>query len=131
MRELLPALERRNAFSGATLCALSEPLSPPEGRSPLEGRSPDSRALAVRTNEGLVSPCKRTLQNCPGPSSKKARRSLPCPGPPHRGAPPHHGAPRRRSADRPPGRRGSKGQKPAPNVSDLLQQHRKATVCVC
>ncbi|XP_064157761.1 protein phosphatase 1D-like [Anguilla rostrata] len=117
--ELLPALERRNAFSGATLRALSDPLPPP-CLSPPEGRSPESRALAVRTNEGLASPCKRGLQNSPGPSGKKGRRCPPCPGPA-----------RRRNAERAAGRRGNRGQKQPPTVTDLLQQHRKATVCVC
>ncbi|KAJ8257095.1 hypothetical protein COCON_G00192470 [Conger conger] len=110
--ELLPALERRSAFSEAPLCALSDPL--PLCMAPPEGRSPESRALAVRTNEGLAPPTKRPLQNCPGPAGKKARRS----------------SPHRRNTDRTPGRRGSKGQKQPPNVTDLLQ-HRKATVCVC
>ncbi|KAJ8280944.1 hypothetical protein GJAV_G00061340 [Gymnothorax javanicus] len=114
--ELLPALERRNAFSGAALCALSNPLLPAR-LAAAEALSPESRALAVRTNEGPTSPpCKRTLHPCAGPAAKKARRSPPC---------------RRRHSDRTPNRRGSKGQKQGPNVTDLLQQHRKATVCVC
>ncbi|KAJ8360565.1 hypothetical protein SKAU_G00170900 [Synaphobranchus kaupii] len=76
--ELLPALERRSAFSGAMLCALSDPPSP--CLTPPGGRSPDSRALAVRTNEGVVvAPLKRTLQSSPGPSGKKARHSPPLP----------------------------------------------------
>ncbi|KAG9340559.1 hypothetical protein JZ751_021381 [Albula glossodonta] len=123
--ELLPTLERRNGLSGAALCALSEPLTP--RLPPTEGRLPDSRALAVRTNEGVASPCKRTLQNSPSPIGKKARRSLG--RSPH--SPPSPTAARRRNGERPAVRRSSKGQKPSPKVSELLQQHRKATVCVC
>ncbi|KAJ8403891.1 hypothetical protein AAFF_G00347590 [Aldrovandia affinis] len=117
--ELLPTLERRNGLSGATLCSLSDVL--------FDRLSPDSRALAVRTNEGAASPCKRTLENSPVPAGKKARRTL-ARSP---GSPPFPGMPRRRSSERPAVRRAAKGQKPSPSVSQLLQQHRKAAVCVC
>ncbi|XP_036392926.1 protein phosphatase 1D-like [Megalops cyprinoides] len=125
--ELLPVLERRNGFSGTALCALSTTLSP--CLTPPDEHSPDSvRAFSIRTNEGLAQACKRNLTSSPSPAGKRARRGLPR----HPHGPPSPGTPRRRSGERgTAARRSSKGQKQSPKVPELLQQHRKATVCVC
>ncbi|KAG5836750.1 hypothetical protein ANANG_G00231880 [Anguilla anguilla] len=116
-----PCASCSRRWSGGTLSRgdAARPVRPPPAPclSP-GGALPESRALAVRTNEGLASPCKRACRT-PGPSGKRGA-AAPCPGPA-----------RRRNAERAAGRRGNRGQKQPPTVTDLLQQHRKATVCVC
>ncbi|KAE8295685.1 Protein phosphatase 1D [Larimichthys crocea] len=117
--ELLPTLERRDGLSGSNSLYhmdLSDPftLTPlcpntsaelPSQSSPTDrtigSRTPNSK----RTTDGSSSP---TL----GQSSKKARR---------------------RTADRPPlvQHNAEKKQKESSNVSPILQQHNKSTVCVC
>ncbi|KAG9352033.1 hypothetical protein JZ751_023284 [Albula glossodonta] len=107
--EPIPALERRNCFFSTSPCDLSDGLADSGSSAPPDDATPLSR-------------CKRTLegQHGSGPAGKRARRSLPAPA-----------TPRRRNAERLTVRRG-KGHKRTPNVSSaLLQQHRKATVCVC
>ncbi|XP_006641118.2 protein phosphatase 1D [Lepisosteus oculatus] len=156
--ERLPPLERMNGFAPMTLAALSESLSvrlseaaaavSSEAASRSSGLPPPSphlprvldRALSARPDEGHLGPapvapapppppgCKRTPEDPgSGPASKKLRRSLPRPT--H--SPPSPSAAKRRSTERLAMRRSLRGQKQAQRVPTLLQQHRKAAVCVC
>ncbi|KAL4647186.1 protein phosphatase 1D [Arapaima gigas] len=121
--ELLPALERRNGFSASSLSSLSDPLS--AHLADLECLQ--DGALGIRAGEGVLTTCKRTSEDSPSPVGKRPRRSMP--RSPH--SPPSPNTPRRRNSERPSVRRSGKGQKQSPNVPALLQQHRKAAVCVC
>ncbi|XP_023679129.1 protein phosphatase 1D [Paramormyrops kingsleyae] len=114
--ELLPALERRNGFSSSNLAALADPLSV------RLAETVPSIATVGRASPGW----KRTAEEAASPGGKRPRRSLG--RSPH--CPPSPATPRRRDPQRPSVRRG-KGQKQSPNVPALLQQHRKAAVCVC
>ncbi|XP_036381004.1 protein phosphatase 1D-like isoform X1 [Megalops cyprinoides] len=122
--ELPPGRERRDGPS-ASLCDL--PGSPEEVTSQSGG--PADRATGTPPSEGEPPGCKRIPEGepCSSPAGKRARRGLP--RPPH--CLPSPGIPRRRNGERPAVRRGGRGHKHPPNVSALLQQHRKATVCVC
>ncbi|XP_051254041.1 protein phosphatase, Mg2+/Mn2+ dependent, 1Da [Dicentrarchus labrax] len=117
--ELLPTLERRDGLSGSNSLYhmnLSDPfaLTPlcPHSSVELAGQSePTDRTVGCRTPNS-----KRTIDSSSasqaGPSAKKARR---------------------RTADRPPlvQHNAEKKQKESSNVSPILQQHNKTTVCVC
>lgn len=118
MCELLPALERRDGLSGSNSLYhmnLSDPftLSPlcPNSSAELPGQSsPIDRTASSRTPNS-----KRTIDGSSSPSSghsvKKARRRI---------------------ANRPPlvQHNAEKKQKESNNVSPILQQHNKTTVCV-
>ncbi|XP_017277485.1 protein phosphatase, Mg2+/Mn2+ dependent, 1Da isoform X2 [Kryptolebias marmoratus] len=116
MCEFLPALERRDGLSGSSSLyhmSLSDPfaLTPLCSNSSAEFPSlscPPDRAATDRTPSG-----KRTMTGSP-PSSLLAKKA------------------RRRTSDRPPlvQHNAEKKQKDSNNVSPILQQHNKTTVCV-
>ncbi|MED6241958.1 hypothetical protein ATANTOWER_030910 [Ataeniobius toweri] len=116
MSELLPALERRDGLSGSK-SFYHMTLSDPFALSPLCSNStmdlPGQSNLTDRTVTGRTSN-KRTLKGSlsSGPLAKKAKR---------------------RTSDRPPlvQHNTEKKQKESNNVSPILQQHSKTTVCVC
>ncbi|MEQ2200633.1 hypothetical protein XENOCAPTIV_000978 [Xenoophorus captivus] len=116
MSELLPALERRDGLSGSK-SFYHMTLSGPFALSPLRSNSsmdlPSQSSLTDRTVTGRTSN-KRTLKGSLslGPLAKKAKR---------------------RTSDRPPlvQHNTEKKQKESNNVSPILQQHSKTTVCVC
>lgn len=117
MCEYLPALERRDGLSGSNSLYhmnLSDtftltPLRPSSSAELPNQSSPADRTLGSRTDSK-----KRTNDGSPssGESAKKARR---------------------RTAQRPPlvQHNAEKKQKESTNVSPILQQHNKTTVCVC
>lgn len=115
--ELLPALERRDGLSGSSSLYhmdLSKPdtldqLSPDSSMEVPSQPSPSSRTFSSRTANG-----KRTMEG--SLSSNPLARKV-----------------RRRTADRPPLAQHNveKKQKESNNVSQILQQHNKTTVCVC
>lgn len=119
--ELLPTLERRDGLSGSTSLYhmnLSDPfaLTPlfPNGSAELASQSsPTDRTVGSRTSNS-----KRTIDasSSPSPSSVQSAKKA-----------------RRRTADRPPlvQHNAEKKQKESTNVSPILQQHNKTTVCVC
>ncbi|XP_070762558.1 protein phosphatase, Mg2+/Mn2+ dependent, 1Da [Enoplosus armatus] len=117
--ELLPALERRDGLSGSNSLYhmnLSDPftLTPlcPNHSAELPSQSsPTDRTVGSRTPHS-----KRTIDGSSSPS----------PGQPAKKA-------RRRTADRLPlvQHNAEKKQKESSNVSPVLQQHNKTTVCVC
>lgn len=103
--DFLPALERRDGLSG--------------GSSLLHSDEAEYCALAPRpTNSSAHSPSDRTASSkrSSGPDSSSAPRKA-----------------RRRTAKRPllAQHKTEKKQKETSNVSTVLQQHNKATVCVC
>nr|XP_046245231.1 protein phosphatase, Mg2+/Mn2+ dependent, 1Da [Scatophagus argus] len=119
MCELLPALERRDGLSGSNslfhmnlsdpftltpLCSNSSPELPSQS-------SPTDRTLGSRTPRR-----KRTIDTSSPPSAGQSAKKA-----------------RRRTADRPPlvQHNAEKKQKESSNVSPILQQHNKTTVCVC
>ncbi|XP_008274664.1 protein phosphatase 1D isoform X2 [Stegastes partitus] len=118
MCELLPALERRDGLSGSnSLYHMS--LSDPFALSPLYSNcstelpsqsSPTDSTVSSRTPNG-----KRTSDGSSPSSGQPAKKA------------------RRRTADRPPlvQHNAEKKQKESNNVSPILQQHNKTTVCVC
>ncbi|XP_064206149.1 protein phosphatase 1D-like isoform X1 [Anguilla rostrata] len=106
--ELLPALRRHDCLFGPGSYDLSDPAA--DRGTQLGAGAPLPRCK--RTPEAPQSPG--------GPAGKRPRRGLPSPA-----------APRRRNAERLSARRGGKGHEPNRDVPALLQQHRKATVCVC
>lgn len=115
--ELLPALERRDGLSGSNSLYhmnLSDPFTPlcPHSSAELPSQpGPTDRTIGSRTPNS-----KRTIDgsssSSSGQSAKKARR---------------------RTADRLPlvQHNAEKKQKESNNVSPVLQQHNKTTVCVC
>ncbi|KAM4742933.1 protein phosphatase, Mg2+/Mn2+ dependent, 1Da isoform 3-T3 [Anableps anableps] len=116
MSELLPALERRDGLSGGNSfyhLTLSDPfaLTPlcSNGSTDLPGHSSLSDRTVTRRTA-----TKRPLNGSPssGLLAKKAKR---------------------RTSDRPPlvQHNTEKKQKESNNVSPILQQHNKTTVCVC
>lgn len=116
MSELLPALERRDGLSGGSSfyhMTLSDPFALTPLCSNSSTDSPGHSGLADRTVSGRT-PGKRSLNGSPssGLSAKKAKR---------------------RTSDRPPlvQHNTEKNQKESSNVSAILQQHNKTTVCVC
>lgn len=111
--ELLPALERRDGLSGSSSLYHmypSDPFTPlcPNSSAELPSQSsPTDRTIGSRTPNS-----KRTIDgSSSGQSAKKARR---------------------RTADRLPlvQHNAEKKQKESNNVSPILQQHNKTTVCV-
>jgi len=113
--EFLPALERRDGLSGSNSLYhvnLSDPFGPTSLRSnnstELPSQScPSDRTVGSRTTNG-----KRTVNGSPPSSllSKKARRS---------------------TSDRPPlVQHNAEKKQDSNNVSPILQQHNKTTVCV-
>ncbi|XP_041668001.1 protein phosphatase 1D-like [Cheilinus undulatus] len=123
MCDLLPALERRDGLSGSNSLYhmnLSDPFSLTplcsNGSTELPSQSsPPDRTVSTRTTNS-----KRTFDasslSPTGPPAKKARRRT-----------------ADRTADRPPlgQHNAEKKQKETNNVSPILQQHNKNTVCVC
>ncbi|XP_069022631.1 protein phosphatase 1D-like isoform X1 [Embiotoca jacksoni] len=115
---LLPALERRDGLSGSNSLyhmSLSDPfaLTPLCSNSSAELPSqsgPTDRTVSSRTPNG-----KRTTDGSAPPSGRPAKKA------------------RRRTAGRPPlvQHNAEKKQKESNNVSPILQQHNKTTVCVC
>lgn len=115
--ELLPALERRDGLSGSNSLYHRElskrdtldQLSPNSSMEAPSQSSPSNRTFSSRTANG-----KRTMEG--SPSSNPLARKV-----------------RRRTADRPPlaQHNSEKKQKESNNVSQILQQHNKTTVCVC
>ncbi|XP_018556746.1 protein phosphatase, Mg2+/Mn2+ dependent, 1Da isoform X2 [Lates calcarifer] len=116
--ELLPALERRDGLSGSNNLYhmdLSDPftLTPlcPNSSAELPGQSsPTDRTAGSRTLN-----TKRTIDGSSSPSSGHSAKKA-----------------RRRTVDRPPlaQHNAEKKQKESSNVSPILQQHNKTTVCV-
>ncbi|XP_038549639.1 protein phosphatase, Mg2+/Mn2+ dependent, 1Da [Micropterus salmoides] len=119
MCELLPALERRDGLSGRNSLYhmnLSDPftLTPlcPNGSTELPSQSsPTDRTVGKRTPNS-----KRTSDGSSSPSSGQSAKKA-----------------RRRTSDRLPlvQHNAEKKQKESSNVSPVLQQHNKTTVCVC
>ncbi|XP_023276247.1 protein phosphatase 1D [Seriola lalandi dorsalis] len=123
--ELLPTLERRDGLSGGSSLYhmnLSDPftLTPlcPNSSAELPSQSsPSDRTAGSRTPNS-----KRTID---GSSPSSSSSSSPSSGHSAKKA-------RRRTADRPPlvQHNAEKKQKESSNVSPILQQHNKTTVCV-
>lgn len=117
--DLLPTLERRDGLSGSNSLYhmdLSDPftLTPlcPNSSAELPSQSnPTDRTIGSRTPNG-----KRTTDGSSSPTLGQSARKA-----------------RRRTADRPPlvQHNAEKKQKESSNVSPILQQHNKSTVCVC
>ncbi|XP_062275194.1 protein phosphatase, Mg2+/Mn2+ dependent, 1Da [Scomber scombrus] len=121
--DFLPALERRDGLSGGNSLYHMD-LSDPFALFPLclngstepdSLSSPTDKTVSSRTPNG-----KRTIDASPSPSS------TPASGQSAKKA-------RCRTADRPPlvQHNAEKKQKESSNVSPILQQHNKTTVCVC
>lgn len=116
MSELLPALERRDGLSGGSSfyhMTLSDPFALTALCSNSSTDSPGHSGLADRTVAGNPA-SKRSLNSSPssGLSAKKAKR---------------------RTSDRLPlvQHNTEKNQNEPTNVSAILQQHNKTSVCVC
>ncbi|CAJ1065956.1 protein phosphatase 1D-like [Xyrichtys novacula] len=121
--ELLPTLERKDGLSGSN-SLFHMNLSDPFSLTPLCSNSstelPSPSGTSDRTVDCRTTNSKRTIDgsssssssSSTGPSTKKARR---------------------RTAERPPlvQHNAEKKQKDSNNVSPILQQHNKNTVCVC
>ncbi|KAM9733277.1 protein phosphatase 1D-like [Menidia menidia] len=114
--DFLPALERRDGLSGSSSLYhlnLSDPFAltslGPDSSTELPSQScPSDRTVSSRTPNG-----KRTLNGSPPSSllSKKARHS---------------------TSDRPPlAQHNAEKKQDSNNVSPILQQHNKTTLCVC
>ncbi|XP_074535988.1 protein phosphatase 1D-like [Halichoeres trimaculatus] len=117
--ELLPTLERKDGLSGSNKSVYHLSLSDPFSVTPLCSYSstelPCPSGPSDWTADSRTASSKRTIDVSPsstGPPAKKARR---------------------RTADRPPlvQHNAEKKQKESNNVSPVLQQHNKNTVCVC
>lgn len=114
--DFLPALERRDGLSGSSSLYHLNP-SDPFALTPLCSNSssdvPSHSCPSDRTVSSRTTSNKRTMSASPasGLSAKKARR---------------------RTSDRPPlaQHNAEKKQKESNNVSPILQQHNKTTVCV-
>ncbi|XP_022051324.2 protein phosphatase, Mg2+/Mn2+ dependent, 1Da [Acanthochromis polyacanthus] len=118
MCELLPALERRDGLSGSnSLYHMS--LSDPFALSSLCSNSSTELPSQSSPTDGPVNSRtpsrKRTIDGSSPPAGQPAKKA------------------RRRTADRPPlvQHNAEKKQKESNNVSPILQQHNKTTVCVC
>ncbi|XP_041796631.1 protein phosphatase, Mg2+/Mn2+ dependent, 1Da [Chelmon rostratus] len=119
MCELLPALERRDGLSGSSSLYhmdLSDtftltPLCPYSSAELSSQSSPTDRTVGSRAPNN-----KRTINGSSSPSSGQSAKKA-----------------RRRTADRPPlvQHNLEKKQKESNNVSPILQQNNKTTVCVC
>lgn len=118
--ELLPALERRDGLSGSNSLYhmnLSDPftLTPLCPNSSAESPSQSSPALCVAVGSRTAN-SKRIIDRSSSPSSGQSAKKA-----------------RRRTADRQPlaQHNAEKKQKESNNVSPILPQHNKTTVCVC
>ncbi|KAM7413741.1 hypothetical protein PAMA_020898 [Pampus argenteus] len=117
--ELLSTLERRDGLSGSNSLYhmnLSDPfaltpLCPNDSAELASQSSPTDWTVGSRTRNS-----KRTIDASSSPSSGRSAKKA-----------------RRRTADRPPlvQHNAEKKQKESTNVSPILQQHNKTTVCVC
>ncbi|KAI3354666.1 hypothetical protein L3Q82_019164, partial [Scortum barcoo] len=115
--DLLPALERRDGLAGSNSLyhmRLSDPFAPmcPNSSAELPGQSGSTdRTVGSRTPSS-----KRTIDRSSSSSSGQSTKRA-----------------RRRTADRQPlvQHNAEKKQKESNNVSPILQQHNKTTVCVC
>ncbi len=115
--DLLPALERRDGLSGSNslyhmnLSDLFTPLCPNSSAELPSQSSPTERTTGSRTPNS-----KRTIDGSSSSSSGQSAKKS-----------------RRRTADRLPlvQHNAEKKQKESNNVSPILQQHNKTTVCVC
>ncbi|XP_063059456.1 protein phosphatase, Mg2+/Mn2+ dependent, 1Db isoform X2 [Engraulis encrasicolus] len=130
-----PPLERSNGLSGGSLYdVLDSPstLDPEDSRlsgAPLSGcrdegdRTSEEPPAAAGAGAGADAVASSRATALSTPITKRARRGL------HRSL--HHPY-RRKNAERTPLKRGGgRAQKRGPNVSPILQQHRKAALCVC
>ncbi|XP_071327958.1 protein phosphatase 1D-like isoform X2 [Trachinotus anak] len=116
--ELLSTLERRDGLSGSNSLYHMD-LSDPFALTPLCPNStaelPSQSSPADRTAGSRTPNSKRTIDGSSSPSSGHSAKKA-----------------RRRTADRPPlvQHNAEKKQKESSNVSPILQQHNKTTVCV-
>ncbi|XP_030648909.1 protein phosphatase, Mg2+/Mn2+ dependent, 1Db [Chanos chanos] len=113
VRECAPVLERSIGLCGGGLN--SETLMEMDCQQPEVTASMD-RGLAVLSEQGKRTP--EASSGLSSPAGKRPRRNIP--------RSPHS----RRPNERPPLKRGAKTPKRTPNVP-ILQQHRKAALCVC
>ncbi|XP_047451038.1 protein phosphatase, Mg2+/Mn2+ dependent, 1Da [Mugil cephalus] len=125
MCDLLPALERRDGLSGSSSLyhmSLCDPFDLTSLCSNGSAEQPSPSGPADRTVGGRAHNSKRTIDGSSSSSS---------PPPPGQGQSAKRA--RRRTADRPPlvQHNAEKTQKDSNNVSPILQQHNKTTVCVC
>ncbi|KAL2094273.1 hypothetical protein ACEWY4_008992 [Coilia grayii] len=115
-----PPLERANGLSGVSLCDMSDSLAASDPED--SGLSDAALGSWLDAGDRTPAPPAPTAAALSSPVAKRPRRGV------HRSL--HHPY-RRRTAERTPLKRGARAQKPAPNVSTILQQHRKAALCVC